>query len=170
MPLVEFNGKRPKVHLTGFVAPTATIIGDVEIGEKSSVWYGAVIRADFAPVRIGRCTAVEDNCVIHGGRETTIGDEVLIGHAAVVHGCRIGNGAIIGSGATVFTGAEIGEYAVVAMGAVVLENMKVEPKTLVAGIPAKKMRQLNENEIQALTVGSKIYSDLAQKYKQQNLE
>ncbi|MBS7251512.1 MAG: gamma carbonic anhydrase family protein [Candidatus Freyarchaeota archaeon] len=170
MPLVEFDGKRPKVHPTAFVAPTATIIGDVEIGEKSSVWYGAVIRADFAPVRIGRCTAVEDNCVIHGGRETTIGDEVLIGHAAVVHGCKIGNGAVIGSGATVFTGAEIGEYAVVAMGAVVLENMRVEPKTLVAGIPAKKMRQLNETEKQALTMGSKIYAELAQKYKQQRLE
>ncbi|MFB0563804.1 MAG: gamma carbonic anhydrase family protein [Candidatus Lokiarchaeia archaeon] len=167
MPLVEFNGKRPKIHPTAFIAPTATLIGDVKIGEKSSVWYGAVIRADFAPIRIGRLSAVEDNCVLHG--HIIIGDEVLIGHAAVVHSCKIGNGAVIGTGSIVFSGAEIGERAVVAMGAVVLENTKVDSRVMVAGVPAKKMRELNDSEAKILTWGAQTYADLSQKYKEQNL-
>jgi len=170
LPLVEFNGKRPKVHPTAFVAPNATIIGDVEIGERSSVWYGTVIRADIAPVRIGRLTAVEDNCVVHGSRETIIGDEVIVGHAAVVHGCRIGNGAVIGTKAVVFSGAEIGERAIVAMGAVVLQDTKVEARTVVAGIPAKKIRELSDSEAKIITWGSQSYAELSQKYKEQNLE
>jgi carbonic anhydrase/acetyltransferase-like protein (isoleucine patch superfamily) len=170
MPLVEFDGKRPKVHPTAFIAPTATIIGDVEIGEKSSIWYGTVIRADFAPIRIGKLTAIEDNCALHGGRETIIGDEVLIGHCAVVHGCRIGNGALIGTGAIVFSGAEIGERAIVAMGAVVLENTRIEPRVMVAGIPAKKIRELKDSEAKSITRGAQTYAELAQKYKEQNLE
>ncbi len=170
MPIVEFNGKSPKIHPTAFIAPTATIIGDVEIGEKSSVWYGAVIRSDYAPIRIGRLTAVEDNCVIHADRLTVIGDEIIIGHAAVVHGCRIGNGAVIGTGAIVFSGAEIGKYAVVAMGAVVLKDTKVKPRVIVGGVPAKKIRKLNNSEVEFLTWGAKTYAELSQKYKEQNLE
>ncbi|MGQ9721284.1 MAG: gamma carbonic anhydrase family protein [Candidatus Jordarchaeum sp.] len=168
MPLVEFNGKKPRIHPTAFIAPTATIIGDVEIGEKSSIWYGAVIRADFAPIRIGRLSAVEDNCVLHG--HIFIGDEVLVGHAAVVHSCKINNGAVIGTGAIVFSGAEIGERTVVAMGAVVLENTKVEPRVMVAGVPAKKIRELNDSEVEILTWGAQTYADLGQKYKEQNLD
>nr|MDO8082061.1 gamma carbonic anhydrase family protein [Candidatus Freyarchaeota archaeon] len=168
MPLVEFNGKRPKIHPMAFIAPTATIIGDVEIGEKSSIWYGSVVRGDFSPIRIGRLTAVEDNCVVHG--DTIIGNEVMIGHAAVVHGCRIGDGALIGAGAIVFTGAVIGERAIVAMGAVVLRDTKVEPRVIVAGVPAKKIKELNDSESNLSILGVQNYAGLGQRYKEQNLE
>ena len=170
MPLIEFEGKRPKVHPTAFIAPTATIIGDVEIGEKSSVWYGTVIRADLAPIRIGKLSAIEDNCSLHGGKETIIGDEVLIGHSAVVHGCKINNGALIGTGAIVFSGAEIGERTIVGMGSVVLENTIVEPRVMVAGIPAKKIRELKDVEAESITQGAKLYAELAQKHKKQRHE
>ena len=107
----DFNGKSPKIAPSAFVSETAYIIGDVEIGENSNIWPGAVIRADFGKTTIGHNTLIEDNCVVHSGTDVTIGNGVIIGHGAVIHCRRIGNNVLVGNNASILDGAEIGNSA-----------------------------------------------------------
>lgn len=125
------------------------MVGDVEIGADSSLWYGAVVRADVNRIRIGARSNIQDQCVLHVTRdrfECRLGDEVTVGHRAVVHGCRVGDGALVGIGAVVLDGAEIGEGALVAAGALVPPGSAVPPGTLVRGVPARPVRQLSDAE------------------------
>jgi carbonic anhydrase/acetyltransferase-like protein (isoleucine patch superfamily) len=145
----SFGQSAPRIHTSAWVAPGATVVGDVEIGPDSSVWYGVVIRGDVHFVRIGARTNVQDQTTIHvtrGRFATEVGDEVTIGHRAVVHGCRVEDGALIGIGAIVLDGARIGEGALVGAGAVVTPGSTVESGMLAVGIPARVFRPLDEAE------------------------
>ncbi|MBW2382608.1 MAG: gamma carbonic anhydrase family protein [Deltaproteobacteria bacterium] len=144
-----FEGRSPIVHATAWVAPGACVIGDVEIGADSSIWYGSVIRGDIHQIRIGARTNLQDQCTVHvtrGRFATWIGDEVSVGHRAVVHGCRVGDGALIGIGAIVLDGAEVGEGALIGAGAVVTPGTAIGDHMLAVGIPAREVRELDQDE------------------------
>ena len=145
-----FRGVLPRIHPTAYIDSSAQIIGDVEIGEESSVWMGVVIRGDVHWIRVGRRSNVQDGTVVHVMKEThatTIGDDVTIGHRALVHGCTIGDRCLIGMGAILLNGAQIGTGSVVAAGSLVVEGMQVPPGSLVMGSPAKVKRPLRPEEI-----------------------
>lgn len=144
-----FQGARPRIHAEAWVAPGAVVVGDVEIGRESSVWYGAVVRGDVHHVRIGARSNLQDQCVVHVTRERfacEIGDEVTVGHRAVVHGCVVRDGALIGIGAIVLDGAEIGEGALVGAGAVVTPGARVGDGMVALGVPARAVRSLEDAE------------------------
>lgn len=170
MPIVELDGKKPKVDPTAFVAPNATIIGDVEIGEGSSIWYGAVIRGDLSKIRIGKYNSIQDNSVIHGDGPTTIGDNCILAHGCCVHGAKIESGSLISINAIVFDRAVIGAESIVALGAVVLADTKVPPRTVMAGVPAKPLKQLTDKDATLIKVANKGYAELAKSYKAQGLD
>lgn len=149
--LRAFGALEPRLHESVWVAPGAVIVGDVEIGEDSSVFYAAVLRGDVERIRIGRRTNVQDQAVLHvtaGRYPTILHDEITVGHRAVVHGCEVHEGALIGIGAVVLDGAIVGEEALVAAGAVVTPGTVVSPRTLVVGTPAKPLRPLTQSEIE----------------------
>ncbi len=146
-PIVLALGEiAPKIAADAYLAPTAVVIGDVEIGSASSVWFNATIRGDVAPIRIGDRSNVQDGAVLHvdAGSPCVIGNDVTIGHSAIVHASTVGDGVTIGMGATVLSRCRIGAGAIVAAGAVVLEDTEVAPGTLVAGIPSREKRALDE--------------------------
>jgi carbonic anhydrase/acetyltransferase-like protein (isoleucine patch superfamily) len=148
--LLAYRGVAPRIHPEAWVAPGATVIGDVELGPDTSVWFGAVVRGDFHWIRVGARTNLQDGCVVHVTRDrfpAWIGDEVTVGHGATVHGCRVGHGALVGIGAIVLDGAEVGEEALVAAGALVAPGAVVPPRTLVAGTPARPVRALSPDEV-----------------------
>jgi len=142
--ILDYNGKSPRIGANVFIAPTAAVIGDVEIGDNASIWFGAVVRADMAPIRIGAGTNIQDNATVHvdNGHPARIGANVTVGHNAVVHGCVVEDDCLIGIGAVVLSGAHIGRAAVVAAGAVVREGAKIGPRHLVAGAPAVFKKEL----------------------------
>ncbi|WP_456478339.1 gamma carbonic anhydrase family protein [Geoglobus ahangari] len=148
-----------------FIADTAVIRGDVEIGDDSSVWFNAVIRGDLDKVVIGRRTNVQDNAVIHvdEGFPTVVGDNVTIGHSAVVHGCRISDNVLVGMNAVVLNGAEIGEYSIVGAGAVVT-GKKFPERSLILGVPAKVVREITDQEMELIERSWKEYLKLKDRY------
>src|SRR5262245_27742809 len=148
--LRPYRGVLPRVHPTAFIDDSAQVIGDVEIGEESSVWMGVVIRGDVHRIRIGRRSNVQDGTIVHVMRDahpTTIGDNVTIGHAAVLHGCTVEDHCLIGMGAILLNGSCIGGHSIIAAGARVVEGMKVPSRSLVMGSPAKVKRLLTQAEI-----------------------
>jgi len=149
MSIVEFEGKRPKVHPSVFIAPGAWVIGDVTLEEDVNVWTGAVIRGDDDSVRIGARTTVLENCVIEAptGNPVSIGADAIISHSAIIHGATIGEGAIIGIGAIVLDRAEVGEGAMVGSGALVSPRDIIPPRNLALGVPAKPIREVKESEV-----------------------
>lgn len=161
--IIEFKGKQPKIGKDVFIAPNAVLIGDIEIGEGSSIWYGAVLRGDLNAIRIGRYSNVQDNCTIHvdGTHQATIGDYVTIGHNAVLHGCTVENGCVIGLGSVVLNGAQVKEGSIVAAGAIVREDQIVGPHHLVAGSPAVLKKELPEGSTAANQRPAMTYSELA---------
>lgn len=142
----------PAVHPGVFLADGTQLIGDVTVGEESSVWFNAVLRGDLAPIRIGRRTNIQDGCIGHvnADQPLIVGDEVSVGHGAIIHGCAIGSGTLIGMGAIVLNGAEIGEYALLGAGSLVTENKKIPGYTLSLGSPAKVVRELTEHDLQRM--------------------
>jgi carbonic anhydrase/acetyltransferase-like protein (isoleucine patch superfamily) len=176
----EFGGKRPKVHPTAFVHPSAVVIGDVTIGDHSSVWPGAVVRADFGKVEIGSYTCIQDNTVVHPADAYTegkpeyipvkIGSHVIVGHRALVHGATVSDNCIIGGGSIVFNRAKVSENSLVGMGAVVLTDTEVPPRTIVVGIPARPLRKLKEDEIERIRVQAENYAELAEQYRKAGSE
>ncbi|MFV8382279.1 gamma carbonic anhydrase family protein [Corynebacterium hindlerae] len=147
MVILEFNGKAPKIHPDAFVAPNATIIGDVEIGKDASIWYNVVIRADVNKIRIGERTNVQDGSILHVDRDAPciLGDDVTIGHMALIHGTTVGNGTLVGMKSGLLSRSKIGEGCLIAAGAIVLEGQEIPDHTLAAGIPAKVKRE-NDRE------------------------
>lgn len=166
--LITFGGKTPTVADSAFVAPSATLIGDVELREDSSAFYGVVVRGDTATIRVGSGTNLQDNVVLHAdpGFPTTIGNGVSVGHGAVVHGCTVEDDCLIGMGATVMNGAVIGAGSLVAGGAVVLEGATIPPRSLVAGVPAKVRRELTDEEFDGVRQNAAHYVELARAHKQ----
>lgn len=160
MPIYALDGVAPRLASGVYVAPTATIIGDVELAEDASVWFGAVLRGDMYPIRIGARTNIQDNAVVHvtGGRtSTTVGADVTVGHSAIVHGCVVGDRCLIGMGSILLDGAVIGEESLVAAGALVPPGMKVPPRSMVVGKPAKVTRTLREDELAGIRAAAEIY-------------
>lgn len=166
MPIYEFEGLRPIVARDAFVHPTSVLIGDVVVGPRCFVGPGAVMRGDIARLIMERGSNLQDGCIVHTfpGRETMIGEESHIGHGAVVHGCTLGRGVMIGMSAVIMDGAVIGDDALVAAHAFVKANDVVESRTLVAGIPARPIRTLGDDEIRRKAAGTAIYQHLARRY------
>jgi len=165
--LKPYGQKSPQLGRGVFVASNATVIGEVSIGDFSSVWFNAVVRADVNYVRIGRYSNIQDSCVLHVTTEKSpvlIGDKVTVGHGCVLHGCRIGDRCLIGMGAVILDGAEIGEGCVVASGAVVLQGTRIPPRTLVAGIPAAKKKEVEEEVLREIERSAIEYAELASGY------
>lgn len=154
------KGVHPKLGNGVYVADTARVIGDVEIGDASSIWFGAVLRGDCFPIRIGARTNVQDNTVVHvtGGKAmTTVGDDVTIGHLAMIHGCTIGNLCLVGMGSLVLDDAVIEDECFVAAGALVPPRMIVPTRSLVMGRPAKVVRKLHENDLREIREAAAHY-------------
>jgi carbonic anhydrase/acetyltransferase-like protein (isoleucine patch superfamily) len=154
-------------HPAAWIAPNATVLGDVTIGPESSIWYGTVVRADSAPIHIGSRTNVQDNCVLHAdpGFPLTIGNNTTLGHVAICHGATIGDGVLVGMGAVVMNGARIGDGSLIAAGAVVLEGVEIPPRSLVAGVPGKVIRPVTDSEAAALLDNARNYTALAQQHQ-----
>ena len=168
MPLRPFQKAQPRLGNRVFVAENAVVIGDVALGDDSSVWYGAVVRGDVFRIRIGARTNIQDNCTLHvttGTHAVTIGDEVTMGHGVIAHGCTIERGALIGMGSRVLDGAVIGEQALVGAGALVPEGMNVPSRTLVVGVPARVKRELTPEELTRLEESWKHYVALKEEYR-----
>jgi carbonic anhydrase/acetyltransferase-like protein (isoleucine patch superfamily) len=159
MPLYAFKGQRPTRHPSAWVAPSADVIGDVQLGEDVSVWFRAVIRADNTAIPIGARSNVQEGAMLHSdpGSPLTIGEDVTIGHHAILHGCTIGNRVLIGMGATVLNNAVIADDCLVGAGALVTEGKTFPPGSLIVGSPAKAVRQLDERAIAMLKVSAAHY-------------
>ena len=165
--IIAFNGKTPKIGKDAFIAPTAVLIGDVEIGDGASVWFGAVLRGDEAGIRIGAHTSVQDNVVIHvsEGLDTVIEDHVTIGHGAILEGCNVGSYALIGMNAVVLDGARVGHRALIAAGCVVLEGQEIPAESLAAGAPAKVKKKLEGGAAKWIDVAADAYTRLTREYR-----
>ena len=162
----SFRGKTPRIAASAFVSEAAYLIGDIEIGENSSVWPGAVLRADFCPIKIGRNSHIEDNCVLHAGfGPMNIGDDVIVGHGAMLHADHIGNSVLIGMNATVLNGAAIGDFSIVGAGALVSTGMNVPERSLVLGVPGEVKGRVSTKALEEQKQGSQVYAKLAQEFK-----
>jgi carbonic anhydrase/acetyltransferase-like protein (isoleucine patch superfamily) len=150
-----------------FVAPSASVIGRVVLGRDVSVWFGTVIRGDSNEIRIGDGSNVQDNAVVHvdGDAPTTIGRNVTIGHCAVVHGCRVGDGTLIGIGATILSHAVVGAQCIVGAGALITERKEFADRSLIIGAPARRIRELTEQELEMLAASAEHYIALGKRYR-----
>lgn len=167
-PLIYSYGEfTPRIHNTAWIAPGAVIIGDVEIGPDSSVFYGCVLRGDVAPIRIGERTNIQDNSTIHvdSGVPTVIGNDVTVGHMALVHGTTVEDGCLIGMKSTLLSRSHIGAGSLIAAGAVVLEDQRIEPRSLAAGVPAKIRRQLTPEEAESFIAHAGRYVETASHHR-----
>ncbi len=165
--LRPFKGIWPKLGARVYVDPSAQVIGDVELGDHASVWMNAVIRGDVHSIRIGAHTNVQDNCVIHVFKEqyaTVLADHVTVGHSVTLHGCTIGSYCLIGMGATVLNEAEVGDESLIAAQTLVPEGMKIPPRSLVMGLPAKVRRPLHHDELKMLRTSAQNYHDYKEIY------
>lgn len=165
-----FRGTHPQIHPTAFIEDSAQIIGDVWIGEESSVWFNAVLRGDVFHIRIGNRTNIQDGTVVHvsnGTHATILEDEVIVGHNATLHGCYIERGCLIGMGSIVMDGARIGADSIVAAGALVSPGTHVPPRSLVIGAPARVKRALTDEEVAGLANYWKNYVEYTKEYKEQ---
>ncbi len=166
-PIYPLAGVVPRVAAGVFVAPTAAVIGDVELAEGSSVWFGTVIRGDVGPIRVGARTNIQDLACIHatgGVSETTIGEDVTVGHGAIIHGCTIEHDCLIGMGSVILDNAVIGAGSVIAAGAVVPPRMIVPPGSFVAGLPAKVLRPVTAEQRAMGRLGAEHYVAGARAY------
>ena len=144
-----------------FIAPNATVVGDVTLGHEASIWYGAVLRGDLGAIHIGEGTNIQDNCVIH--EAVTVGKDCSVGHGAILHGCTIGDNCVIGMGAIVLNGAVIGEHCLVGAGAVVTGKMNAPAGSLILGNPATVVKPLNDQQIDYIHNDAQLYKELSKK-------
>lgn len=170
MTILPYKDKTPQIDPSAYIAPGAVVIGDVVISARASIWFNAVIRGDVEPIVIGEGTNIQDGTVVHTdpGYPCNVGKNVTVGHNAILHGCRIEQGVTIGMGATVLTGSAVGKSALVAAHALILEGAEVEPRTLVAGVPAKPRRTLSDDEIARLLNNTRRYQKRRLLYMGQN--
>lgn len=166
MPLFEFEGRAPSVSPSAWIAPTATLVGDVRVEADASVWYGTVLRADFGPIVVRRGANVQDGSVLHGGADpvTEIGPGATVGHLCVVHGAVIGEEALIGNGATVLDGVTVGARALVAAGCTVPPGMAVPGGMLAVGTPARLAGQVGGGALHWVRTNPATYRDLARRH------
>jgi carbonic anhydrase/acetyltransferase-like protein (isoleucine patch superfamily) len=167
MPIYRLNNIDPDIHPSVYISPTSTVIGDVVIGEASSIWFNTVLRGDTEAIQIGQHTNIQDLSMCHAdpGKPLCIGNHVTIGHRCVIHGCTIEDNCLIGMGAIVMNGAKIGSYSIVAAGAVVLEETVIPPHSLVAGIPARVKRTLDEDAKALIRDPAQVYENRGRLYR-----
>ena len=166
MPLFEFEGHRPQVSPSAWIAPTATLVGDVRVEAEASVWYGAVLRADFGPILVRRGANVQDGSVLHGGADpvTEVGEGATVGHLCVVHGAVVGSEALVGNGATVLDGVIVGRRALVAAGCTVPPGMVIPDGMLAVGIPARITGEVTGGAKEWVQSNPAVYRDLARRH------
>ncbi len=166
MPLFAFEGREPDVSPAAWIAPTATLVGDVRVEAEASVWYGAVLRADFGPILVRRGANIQDGSVLHGGADpvTEVGEGATVGHLCVVHGAVIGTEALVGNGATVLDGARVGHRAMVAAGATVPPGMVVPGGMLAVGVPARINGEVAGRARQWVEANPAVYRELARRH------
>ncbi len=167
--IMPYQSKTPQLAPNVFVAPTAAIVGDVTIGECSSIWFSAVVRGDYHPVKIGAYSNVQDNATVHvmGDSSTDIGNYVIIGHNALIHSHRIGDHCLIGMGSILLGYTEIGENCIIGAGTLLAQRKKIPPNSLVYGNPAKIVRSLRDDEIEALHESALNCHSYAAKYMEE---
>jgi carbonic anhydrase/acetyltransferase-like protein (isoleucine patch superfamily) len=167
MPLYALSGVTPTLGSGVFVAENATVIGDVVLGDESSVWFGVVIRGDYFPIRVGARTNIQDNAVVHitsGTAKTTIGDDVTIGHAAIIHGCTIESRCLIGMGSIVLDNAVVGEGSLIAAGSLVTPGTIIPPGSFALGRPAKVLRPVSDDDKLMIAAASALYVGYARDF------
>lgn len=172
--ILEFEGKKPKIHPSVRIFDNVSIIGDVEIGEDSSVWFGAIIRGDINSIKIGARTNIQDLTIIHtyqsdsgafpNGLPAIVGNDCTIGHRVTLHACKIGNNCLIGMGSVVLDNAVVGDECYITAGSVLLKNKKYPPMSLISGNPAKIVRPLQPKEIEAIKKEAQFYLELKARY------
>lgn len=169
MPIYELDQKAPRLP-SGFywIAPTANVIGDVEIADDVGIWFGSTLRGDKEPIKIGRRTNIQENCVFHTdpGFPVEVGEGCTIGHKAMIHGCTIGENTLVGMNATILNGAKIGKNCLIGAGALVAEGKEIPDNSLVVGIPGKVVRTLSDAAIRALKNSADQYVENAKRFKQ----
>jgi len=164
-----YDGKTPVVPDSAFVSQTALVMGSVILGEKSGVWPGAVIRGDFATIRIGNGAIIEDNVVVHTGSDMSIGDNVIVGHGAVIHCRSVGRNSLVANNVTLLDDAEIGEFCVIGAGAVVSPGMKVPDRSLVFGVPGKIAGEVKAHQLKRLERGNESYLAMFEQYRKDGI-
>jgi len=171
----SFRGKSPKIAESVFISEAAYIVGDVEIGENSSIWPGAVIRGDFGKIRIGKNNAIEDNSVIHAGThnaptgDLNIGNNVHIGHGAVINGKSIGDNVLIGMNATILHEVVIGDFCIVGAGCLVSDGMQVPDRSFLVGVPARIKGEVTQEQLWWVNQAPKLYQEMAKHYREEGL-
>jgi carbonic anhydrase/acetyltransferase-like protein (isoleucine patch superfamily) len=165
---IPYNGISPTIHESVFVAPGAYIIGDVTIGEESTVWFNAVLRGDDGPITVGKRCSIQDNSTIHlyEGSPVVIGDDVTIGHNVILHGCKVGRCSIIGMGSTLLDNVEVGEECIIGANTLLAGGIKIPPRSLVLGSPGKVVRELTVKDLQMLQYSSENYVQKGKEYKE----
>ncbi|MEK4059370.1 MULTISPECIES: gamma carbonic anhydrase family protein [Paenibacillus] len=163
---IAYGNYIPQLDESVYVAEGAKLVGNVSVGQHSSIWFNAVLRGDLAPVIIGKSCNIQDGVVGHVAENLPLilGDDISVGHSAIIHGCRIGRGTLIGMGAIILNGAEIGEYALIGAGSLVTENKVIPPYTLSLGTPAKVVRELTEQDLLRMSRTSESYVNKAKEY------
>jgi len=166
MNLAAILSKAPQKGKEVFIAPNATVIGNVELGDESSVWFGAVLRADSDKIIIGKRTNIQDNAVVHvdPGCPAIIGNDCIIGHLALVHGAIIENNVLIGMNSTILNNAHIGAFSIIGANTLIIANTVIPPYSLVVGNPGKVVKTLDQNAIEAIKKNSSVYVELAKQY------
>jgi gamma-carbonic anhydrase len=168
MAIYELKGVRPRLGRDVFVADGARVIGDVHLGDGASVWFGAVVRGDTMPIRIGARTNVQDNAVVHitaGGFGTTIGDDVTVGHTAIIHACTIGSRCLVGMGSIVLDGAVVGDDSFIAAGSLVTPGTILPPRSFILGRPAKAVRQVSDRDLVTIREAAARYVGYASDFR-----
>jgi carbonic anhydrase/acetyltransferase-like protein (isoleucine patch superfamily) len=168
MALYELKGVRPTLGRDVFVADSATVIGDVHLGDEASVWFGAVLRGDYFPIRVGARTNIQDNSVVHitaGRAATTIGDDVTVGHAAIIHGCTIGHRCLVGMGSIVLDGAVVGDDSFIAAGSLVSPGTVIPPRSFVIGRPARVKRPVSDEDLAWIREAAMLYAGYARDFR-----
>jgi carbonic anhydrase/acetyltransferase-like protein (isoleucine patch superfamily) len=166
MPLYSIDDVAPSVTPTAWVAPSADLIGDVRLGNRCSVWFGAIIRADNTPIILGDETNFQDGAIGHSdpGAPLTLGMRVTVGHQAILHGCTVEDEALIGMGARILNGAVIGRQCIVGAGALVTEGKRFEPRSLIVGSPARAVRLISDEQVVSLKISAAHYAEKAARY------
>lgn len=163
----DFKDFKPQIGRNSWISETATIIGNVKIGDNVGIWFGVVLRGDVAPIEIGNNTNIQDNSVVHSevGYPTKIGNGVTIGHNSIIHGCEIGDDTLIGMGAIILNGAKIGKNCIIGAGSVITEGKIIEDNSLVLGVPGKVVRKVTDEEIKRIKENSRAYINLKESYE-----
>jgi len=167
MPLYEYKAVRPRLGRGVFVAPNATIIGDVELGDEASVWFGAVIRGDVMPIRFGKRTNLQDGAVVHvtgGTASTTVGDDVTVGHMALLHGCTVGHRVLVGMGSILLDGSIIEDESIVAAGSLVSPGTRIPSRSLAMGRPARVVRTLKDEDLAWVREAGRLYVEYSRTF------